>query len=181
MNETVVFRMGRKEFAAQMVWMYGKSWILIFALLLVPALIAGIFFDIRWIIVFFMLLFLVAPMLLTMFYLYHGLRPVSASNAVDHKLTFLPEGVRVTLYNRRRDDSGEEKMEKGIERSIPYSDMKGYTVGLSSVVIPIDGKDKGFLWVPEEAFPDAKAFESAIQECGEGMMRTKEPNNKTLS
>ncbi len=62
--DTGIFKMNGKSFALEMISTYGKKWIALLLVLSLPALAAGIFHDLRWIVVFFMIICLVAPLML---------------------------------------------------------------------------------------------------------------------
>lgn len=170
LQKTAVFKMKRGEFAAKLLMLYGRRWFAAYALLAVPMLFAAIFVDVRWGIVFLMLLFLILPMLLAFLYIYHGLRPVTAANIVDHKIAFGSDSLCISLFESKRDEElGEEELREIYSRHVPYASLRGFVVGASSVVMPLAGREKGFVWVPLSAFPAAGDFRSAMDLVAAGM------------
>lgn len=159
--ETEMIRMSGKKLTLTLFYLYG-SWAMITLILLaVPALAAGIFIDLRWLIVFLMLLFLVTPMLMVFLYFYHGFRQSTASNIVEHKLIFSEKGISFRIFEKIEDEEG-EKWTLRYEKLYSSDIVNGFKTSSDGVLIMLTAPEKGFIWLPYNAFGDKKTFQTAI-------------------
>lgn len=168
---TGIFRMPGSRFARHLLSEHAGKWFLALAILAVPALAAGIFADLRYIIIFLMIVLIIMPMMLSFLYIVHGMRPLSASNIALHDVSFLTDRMRINIFvaSLRVADKGDDsdadshpEMTKHSEKEICYSDIKDYSVGLSSVTLRVDGQSKGFLWIPTAAFAEEGDIAKAL-------------------
>ncbi len=166
-----IFVMGRREFGRQLLLLHGMPWVAAFLLALIPVLLLGIFHDLRWIIVFFMLICLVLPMLTFFLYFYHGMRASTVTNIVPHSLRIDDEGITVTLFDLSEDEDGVTRHNFRSERQFPFRLFKRYITGYSCVILPLKSPEKGFLWLPLSAFADNDEFIHAVKTIGEGIKR----------
>lgn len=163
--------MERGRLMATLFYLHARPLILILSLLALALLAAGIFIDIRWAIVFLMIVFIVAPMAMSFLYFYHGLKPATAANVVPHYITFTPEGFSLDIIEREADpkwnddteqepESGEEdkndqesevkEKETKIRYTIPYPypSIKQCRPGRDGYIITFDDSAAGFVWIP---------------------------------
>lgn len=153
--ETDLIRMPRMRLNTTLLYLYGWMPIASVALLAIPALIAGIFHDIRWLIIFLMICFILSPMLMAFLYFYHGMRPSTSSNVALHRLSFTPEGITVTVYAEEtpNDEASHETTPKPLHSALyPYSAVKELSTGPNAVIIRLSPPYNGFLWLPYNAF-----------------------------
>lgn len=121
--QTKMLRMPRMRLNTTLLYLYGWVPIASLALLAIPALMAGIFHDIRWLIVFLMICFIFSPMLMAFLYFYHGMRPSTSSNAALHRFSFEPDGIKITVYSERDDIRVGEDREKD-KKNLPEGEVK---------------------------------------------------------
>ncbi len=180
--DTGIFKMNGKSFALEMISTYGKKWIALLLVLSLPALAAGIFHDLRWIVVFFMIICLVAPLMLSFLYFYYGLSPLASFNVASHSLKFIENGILVTVFNIVADPDNEEssKYQDHYSTLIPYNRFSSYTSGTSSVTLLPRSPEKGFLWVPCDAFKSNQDFQDAIFMLLE-KLRQKQPTLQSIN
>ncbi|MDE5875411.1 MAG: hypothetical protein K2H15_07165 [Muribaculaceae bacterium] len=152
--QTEPFRMTGKDFIGTAAGLYSLPWLLPFAFLLVAALVAGVLIDLRWIIVFLMLLFIVFPMIVTFLYFNYGLREVTVYNSVEHRLLFGDSTLSLTVCR------GEEEE---VVKEIPYTDFSGYYTGKNCVVVPLKQKVRGFVWIPVNSFSSFEDFRESVE------------------
>ncbi|MDE6299361.1 MAG: hypothetical protein K2M10_06935 [Muribaculaceae bacterium] len=152
--QTEPFRMSGKDFIGIAVGLYSLPWLLPFAFLLVAALIAGVLIDLRWMIVFLMLLFIVLPMIVAFFYFNYGLREVTVYNSVEHRLLF---GDDTLSFSVCRGD------EEEVVKEIVYADFSGYYTGKNCVVVPLKQKVRGFVWIPVNSFSSFEDFRESVE------------------
>ncbi len=165
--ETDMIRMSGKKLILTLFYLYGGWALITLAFLALPALAAGIFIDLRWLIVFLMLLFLVTPMLMVFLYFYHGLRQSTASNIVEHKLLFTQTGITFRLFEKVEEEeyTEEESKEKWHVRSeklYPYDQVANYKTSSDGVLLMLTAPEKGFIWLPYTAFSHPSLFQEAI-------------------
>lgn len=141
-----VFRMGRGKFAQHLVYRYGRPWLAALAVLVCAAGVAA-FYDLRYLAVMLMAVFLVAPMALAFLYFYYGLLPVNAMNTVEHTVEVSPRGIGLTVM----DCDGEEVAPRYV-KMIPASDIVRLEQGLKSVSVVTSRQSAGFVWIPVDAY-----------------------------
>ncbi len=173
MIKTKVFRMNRSSFIKEMTWLYGMPWIAAATAFVLISVIFSFIYDLRWTIVTLMIIFIIMPMIIAFFYIYHGLKPLSVVNAIPHTLSFSPDEVYVSLLsppetipdNEHADDNAKSEPEliETASRHIPYSRLGKYKTGTNSVIFPIEGDDGGFLWIPLSAFEKDGDMADAIK------------------
>lgn len=83
--------------------LYGKpyGWVAA-ALTLVPAVMAIATLDVRWAIVTLMVALLLIPSIMGLLYLNYSLSPRVAFNVLPHSLALTPEGLRISIFGRRK-------------------------------------------------------------------------------
>lgn len=174
MLESDIFRMGGARFVLNMLSRYGRAWTALLAALGCASLCAGIFIDLRWGIVFLMLLFIVSPLVFVFLYIYYGLRPVNAVNVARHRVSVGESCLRTDIFGRRneQEDEGGEEVLSSLE--VPMSGVSGYVVGYDSVIVAIDSPHRGFLWLPVSAFRDMDAFGEAVGVIRRGISRNRD-------
>lgn len=170
---TDIFKMKRRDFLLAMVAFYGKPWLATGCLLLLATLTASVFFDLRWAVVFLMLLFIVTPAMFAFLYYFHGLKPGCVANVIEHRITFEDTRLAVTLFKRVETDEGPEPASAQTATPpsqflpassffVDYSSFLRFETGLNSVTFPLGDGRKGFLWVPASAFSAPGDFEKAL-------------------
>lgn len=103
----------------------GMVSIAIFLTLALAALALGIFVDLRWLVTFFMLTCLIAPMGIAFLYIFYALKPLYAFNTLPHTISIHGRRLTIRIYlptselNKNKEESeggfpeGEEN--KGVE------------------------------------------------------------------
>ena len=79
-----------------MTWLYGMPWIAAATAFVLISVIFSFIYDLRWTVVTLMIIFIIMPMIIAFFYIYHGLKPLSVVNAIPHTLSFSPDEVYVS-------------------------------------------------------------------------------------
>lgn len=113
---TEIICMSRSKLITTLFYLYGWLPLTILGILAVVALIAGIVIDVRWAIVFLMVVFIVTPLLMSFLYFFHGLRPTTAANVVPHTLLFTNDRLTIRIL--------EEKKKEEPDSEGPDSDTK---------------------------------------------------------
>lgn len=173
-----VFRISHRQLAASMLLLYS-SWALItISVLALPALLAGIFLDLRWLVVFMMVIFLFTPMLLTFLYFFHGLRFSTSSNVVPHALDISSQGIKVTLFDkidresdmesreeekRRTEDENGNIWEYRSEKLYSMAQLVDIKVVSTGEIIQFKHPEKGFIWISPEAFSSRDEYCDAMR------------------
>lgn len=155
---TKEFRMSPGKFVLEMIFRYGASWLLALCAIGVTGIALGILVDARWFFSVLLVIFVVAPMLLSLLYYYFGLRREAYVNTVRHTITLRENGLLFTLkfviLNKDKQEDVETEDEDTIEREefFRYDDMESMKTGLNSVKIDLRSPAKGFIWIPRQAF-----------------------------
>lgn len=171
---TTSFRIANKKFAVEMFRRYGAVWVWISVSMVAVATALAIFHDSRWVIVVLMIVFLVAPAVLAWLYFYHGLKPVSAVNVVEHRVAFGSDGMAIIVYPKpavEEDGAPQDTYRTEQLLNIGYDRVAGIEVGLSSVSLPVDKGRGGFLCVPAAAFEAEEDFKEAMDRVAKGIRR----------
>lgn len=161
--QTGILQMRRGVFLKEMIKMYGAPWIISFSILLAASVCLVFFQDLRWAVVAFMIVCLAAPMMLIFFYVYHGLRPVTVINTLPHTLCFDDDCIEATIFSECKNrETGDTEYKELSRRRLPYSGLARYKTGLTSILLPFRDAEKGFIWLPVNAFNDKKGFDMAM-------------------
>lgn len=161
--KTNVLRMGKTTFFKEMLKLYGAPWILVFFLMLLAAAVLSVIHDLRWIIVALMIVCITAPMMLAFFYIFHGMKPVTVINSLPHTLSFGDDGITAVLLTQHKNEETNETEYIELSRQLlPYSGIKRYKSGLTSIILPFENGNKGFIWLPVSAFDDKNGMLEAM-------------------
>lgn len=184
--ETEVIRMSNSRLIVTMFYLYSLCPIVILVILAVAAITAGIVYDIRWAIVFLLVVFIVTPLLMTFLYFYHGLRSSTASNVTPHTLLFSHEGITVKILEvddkpLDPDDNTPDAEEQPCSTDenkprhsspkhyslrhklfFPYAGIDRYRAGRDGFIITLREPEKGFLWLPYDSFGNLETLQYAL-------------------
>ncbi len=173
--ETRRFRMERSRLSATLLVLYGKWTLVILGIITIGLLCCGILFDVRWVIVALMVIFIVSPAILCYLYFFHGFRKSTVVNSIPHTLIFTPDALIAKVLKRIEEDestkeeatviedqiskkeersNGEEKFEEHYRLTFPYGSIKSCIPGRQGYIISLLAPEKGFLWMPYDAFPN---------------------------
>lgn len=152
--------MGKCDFVCKMLRLWGIPPIIILCAGFIVGIIVGVRFDIRYLIVSAMVIFIMLPMILIFMYYYYGLGANCHFNIVSHNIRLSDNGVEIIKFFPSFDEEGEFKIIKGF---INYNDIGKYKVFEDSVVFPVGKPVNGFIWLPLSAFPDAGSFQTAVR------------------
>lgn len=166
------FVISRGEFAKAMFMRYGKQYIIVCLALIIAAGVAA-YFDIRFLILALMVIFIITPMLAAWLYFNHGLRPENVLNILPHTITFLPSELLVSLYilpsskesdASDRSDSSDKNSERKVEYriAIPAGVTRSTDSRTFTLPISLQAGSSGFLRIPFSAFPSPVHLRRAI-------------------
>lgn len=175
MPQTGVYRMKHSMMAVRLFVMYGKPWVAAFTIMLLLSAIASLIAGMEWMIVVLMLLFILLPAMLATLYLFHGLKPMSVANIVEHDIAFGADAMDVTFYMIDEDDDrGVGENQACDVRAIPYSEFSNFSIGADDVTLIPRRRGDGFLWIPVSSFADSDSFVKAVGMIAEGIRNTNE-------
>ncbi len=115
---TDVICMSRSRLIATMFYLYGWLPLTVLGVLAIGALVAGIVIDVRWAIVFLMVVFIVTPLLMSFLYFFHGLRPTTASNVVPHILLFGNDEFTIRILEEKKEEASDKDSNTKEDRDI---------------------------------------------------------------
>ncbi|MDE6336121.1 MAG: hypothetical protein K2L34_06090, partial [Muribaculaceae bacterium] len=107
MLATEIICMSRSKLITTLFYLYGWLPITILGILAIVALIAGIAIDVRWAIIFLMVVFIITPLLMSFLYFFHGLRPTTAANVVPHTLIFTNNGITIRILEEKKEEESD--------------------------------------------------------------------------
>lgn len=175
-----VFRMAKSKFLKEMILLYGTPWIISFIILILICVVMSVCHDIRWIIIGLMAVFIICPMMIAFFYIFHGMKEVTVTNTIPHKLEFTKDKFSIVLYsenkesedaeNKKEQEDTENKYSELSSRSYPYSTLSSFKTGISSVILLMKAK-KGFVWIPTDVFPKEYSFNALMEIICQGMRK----------
>lgn len=158
-----------------MISKFGKLPLSVVGLLLCLSLIAGLIWDYKWIIVALMIFFLLLPMLMAFLYYWYGLNSNCYFNITLHTIKIGESDVCVEMYFPIEKVSGTEAngdAETIEHKEIEYRTIRHtlsnkfgrFTVENDSIILPIhDRNNKGFLWLPKDAFESEREYIEAVK------------------
>lgn len=168
---TEIFKMPQKSLVSALIVIYGK-WYIIMAAAGLAALIllSIILWDIRFVIVTLMYLFIILPMLMAILYINYALSPDIAFNILPHNIfadcgmpwkndlseknlpentdsdkDFREDTIDINIYEY--DEDGKSQILRSI--SFPVYDLGRYII-FSDYIIVLFKTRKGFLYLPSE-------------------------------
>lgn len=164
------FRMPKGDFARKMARFWGLVPGLLLFMIFLIGLVAGIFLDIRYLIVAAMAVFILLPMVMMFLYYYHGLSKNCYFNIVDHNLSIKEDCLEITMFfpavlvtETDEESAGAKEVEPRVSKlTINYNDILNYRVFSDCVVYPVGKPMSGFVWLPLSAFNDADSFRNAV-------------------
>lgn len=106
--ETSYILMPRGRLAVTLLMLYGKWILIILFLLTIICLTAGIFLDVRWVIIALMLVFIATPAILCYLYFFHGLRRSTSINSICHTFVFSHQGIKARIFHDKHSLHEEE-------------------------------------------------------------------------
>lgn len=175
LQTTTRFAMPSSLMARRLVALHGWPWIAALAVLALSAALGAAGGDLRWLIVAFMVICLLAPMVMAFLYFHYGLRPGCVVNVLPHTCTLTPSGLQVDVWRRPAPDDPEptEEIPPARTRTFPYASIRPWTVGLDSVTLPLAPDcGGGFIWIPARAFDSPGDFTIFMKLLGQAMSRT---------
>lgn len=148
---TKQFSVGRGSIFFRLLMMHGRGLLISMGVIVVAVLIALLITnDYRCLIVGLMVVFIILPMFIALFYIRHGLKPITVMNALPHRLRFTETGLDILSRVEYTDD--DEKVVKTSSRQIPYSEFDGFINGLNDVIFRVGPKGKeGILVITPDA------------------------------
>jgi len=143
----------------------GKWWLLLFAVLICPTLLAAVFTDLRWFIIAAMIALLLIPMISALLYFHYGLRRECYCNILPHYLKISKDGITTVINISRKSNDNEENEEskkKYREIFFPKKDFGSCLSINSSIRLRIRFPQRGFIIIPHEIFHCREDFEKAV-------------------
>lgn len=173
--ESGIYRMPCREFIRMLFRLYARVWLWVSLIVVLCSIIPSILFDLRWIIVTLMLVFIVTPMIATFLYINFGFRKGCVINFMPHRLS-VGDKIEVTVFRkiveddidheRNPDDEKENNGRSGVRLEtaflfdIRYKDVYRIVYGVNTLTLVF--KD-GFLWIPGEgAFSSKERLKEVI-------------------
>lgn len=136
------------------------------SILTIGFLVAG-FFDLRFLVVALMVLFVVTPMLMAWVYIRHCLTRDAAMNVAPHEVSLSDDYIEVRwrpsrLSSEKKEaEEADRKLDELPRRTdrIGKERIKGTSIGLKGLTVWLSdaGTGEGFLYIPYDTIPQGEA------------------------
>ncbi|MDE7403300.1 MAG: hypothetical protein K2M87_07815 [Muribaculaceae bacterium] len=160
-----------------MIFRYAAWPMLALSLIGVAGLVLGIAIDVRWLLGALLVLFVVAPLLIMFLYFAIATRNGNSVNTTNHYFTVKNSGLECVILLPPLKDNvsdstssdanvSEENHDTELEkRSVmfEYNRLAPFRIGSDAVIIPLKKPEKGFLWIPADAFPEPADMTEMLQ------------------
>ncbi len=184
-----VVQMPMGSFVAQISRNYRSAITTILLIVVAGGLVAGIFIDLKWLLLAFLILLVAAPACLALLFYSEALRPENFINRLPHTVVIQPEGIRIISLLKERNEENEQELTDSEEdksnanaipsddrpsepqapqwkmvgeRLIPLEDIDCLTLRPKQAILYPEKTRKGFLYLPEEAFRSEDEYAVAI-------------------
>lgn len=139
-----------------------KYCILLTIALILVGLALGLVLDYRYAVVSLMIFLILFPLMLAIAYIYDGFLKTCYFNTTLHKISLSANEIHVIMkwknVKENANGDGEEKEEEVIKNLTFRKDEFGKLVVLNDSVLIRAKADKGFLWIPVDAFENEECF-----------------------
>lgn len=159
-RKTERFVVKKSLVTSRLILKYGKwIWISMGIVVLATIITFAATSDYRWIIIALMIIMLIIPMSASLLLIDKGFRYITTLNTIKHSIELMTEGAMIRCYIPNFSDDGEQCGERVSQTMIPYSDFKGWELGMNEIIFNISGSSKnGLLFLPVSSFNDSKEF-----------------------
>lgn len=173
--ESTVYRMPAGKFAWVMMLCFGRRWLAGAAIALLLSVGVALIFDARVLILTLALVLIGIPSMLIYLYYYYGLNPECFVNIMPHSVVATGDGLLVKMLKSKpagEDEDGEagEKIKEDKEDEaeiVTYhfgrERLGRYWVMDKSIVLPLTAPNRGFIWIPENAYDSPEEFAEAVK------------------
>lgn len=180
--QTEEFHIKQVSFILSMLWHHAWFTLLMLSVTAIGLIILGICFDIRYIILGLMVVFIGLPFIISLLYFVHGFREEAFINIMPHRITFLSQdtiNVRVS-FPKKLFKSEEKELKEAMENDSiskeeiqestpPYRDYtftlkksQPYKVSSNGIILLLSGKRRGFIPIPYSSFSNQETLKRVI-------------------
>lgn len=159
MTTTDVFRITPVAYADHLMHLWVRSYRWLLAIPPAVAIGAAFAFDLRFLFVAVILIFLVIPHVMVTVYYYHALSPDSAMSILPHRIVFEPDSLRIIYedpdeYNEA-DVEGTAAQPRRPRKDdvIPMSQLRGVSVHKSDILLHLATGKYRIIAVPVSQWP----------------------------
>lgn len=167
MTETFEIKMPAKKLLTVLFLQYGRWWAVAALAGVILFVILGVSVNIRFLMVALIWIFLLVPLVVAFLYFYYGMDPLTAFNAIPHKLIFEDDNhikVRISKIEKENENEMEVSREENYNQKeyiASGSNFRELKYGSDYVLLFFN--KEGLLWVPMNAFPSMENFKQTIQ------------------
>lgn len=166
------FRMGSGDFFTYLIFKYGAAWLLSLLVVALVGLTLGIVVDIKWFVLGLMVIFVVIPMAMSIFYYFYGLKKGFFVNMVNHTIEVTDDAIKISVLPKavakEDSDKDSETADNEVEEVKPvdyyfsYSELSGMREGRKAIIFPLKKYKDGFIWIPFDAFENENDFSKVV-------------------
>lgn len=163
----------------------GMPWLILSASGVICFVVLGAALDLKFFFLALLWIFLVIPLMMAFLYFFYGMKPLTAFNAIDHKLIFSDTSVSIIIVSPVKEETGGEE---DTEKELPGNEVKGekeiendeetakkehhvfevkkedfYEIKSDADSVIAFSRKDGWLWLPLAAFESLKTFQNVIE------------------
>ena len=158
--ETAVYRIAPSAYAGHVIRMWLRDILVVGALPVSASIIVGAVLDLRFLFVAVILVFLIAPLIMSTVYYYHALSPEASMSILPHRIIFGEKSLTIKYEREPSDeDAQSEETETTTEPkvrpddTIPLNDIKKASRHGSDILLNLTGGKYRILVIPINAIP----------------------------
>ena len=162
MIETDEIKLSPKKLLGILFMQYGSPWLIAILVGIALFVVLGFSVDIRFFVVALIWIFLVVPLLVAFLYFYYALDPLTALNAIPHKIRYDEKEITVVVIDKKEEEEVETskeadtRKEKAERKEPSLGNEKCVKVGREELKFSKRGTDyyllffgkKGWLYFP---------------------------------
>lgn len=127
-------------------------WMLVVYFILVAAVLIAGFWDLRWVFIGLILIFIIFPIAMFNAYFYYLLTPDAKLVIGRKKVIFLDVGSIEVVYYTEDEDG--QPIPSGLRQMLPATDIKFIKSYGSNLIVGLSSGRPGFIVIPHDSLPD---------------------------
>lgn len=161
--ETALHAMSRGAMLRVLFMLYGRRFVVAAAIPAAACVVASMVWDLRWLIVALMIIFLFIPLAMAMLYFNYGFKPECFVNVLQHSVKITTSSVRVRAMVTTPDENDEGDCEvREVNYAFGYDMSNPYRTTGDALIVNVQSPSSGFLYIPYTAFAGVDALRRAV-------------------
>lgn len=167
-NESKVYQMPASRLTRELMWRYGKHWIIGLTLVSVIFGLIGAILDLRWLLIAFMIFLIIMPSIVGLVYYSYALNRECFVNRLPHTVALVEDNLRVTLkiktfkedeeLNEDHDEAAENPEYRDRVETFPGTTVVDWEPMEKGGLVIVKDKNRGFIFIDYDAFESPGDF-----------------------